>query len=134
MSDFHKAKPRVIAHIMAWLVLWLTVWSLQCSAQIIHEPRREGLSKDNYLGMVIDSLSIAEEANDTAGVINYASTLATNFQGLTLIERATSYLNTALQYAADYSDHRWCPDVCNRVGMLMAVSGGDRGTARYNQM
>lgn len=129
-----KARHCIASRVTVWVVLWLSVLPLQSVAQIIREPPRGGLSKDDYLSMVIDSLSFAEETNDTANIINYAATLATNFQGLTLIDRSASYLNMALRFASEYSDHRWYPDVCNRVGMLMAVCGGERGTATYRQM
>jgi two-component sensor histidine kinase len=105
-----------------------------CNAQIIQEPPRGNLVKEDYMTMLIDSLAVADEASDSANVIRYAAILTNEFQTAMMLDRAAFYLQLAFQYARSYSSPILLADVCNRAGMLMPAFGGSPDSPHYEQM
>lgn len=100
-----------------FLCVWLVALSGVCSAQIT-EPPVGNKSRDQYIAMLIDSLSIAEKRHDAVNAIRYAAVLTTQLQFISN-EQAAPYLQLALRYAKLHPDPKWYADVCNRAGMLM---------------
>lgn len=100
----------------------------------IQEPPKNGLSKEDYIVMLIDSLGIAESNKDTLNVIRYASVLTTSMHGSKIRKRSRSYLDIALSYSSAFSDKRWYPEVCNRAGMYHFASRNseDFGSEQYS--
>jgi two-component sensor histidine kinase len=96
----------------------LLLGALHCTAQI-QEPVQGNLIKEDFLSMLIDSLAISEQENDTVKIIRYSAVIPTEFQSIGLVERGSSYMLLALHYARSYSDSKWYPDVCYRAGMFM---------------
>ncbi len=109
------------------------ILSFNMSLSQIHEPPKGGLAKEDYMLMLIDSLEFAESRKDSLNVIRYASVLTTAMHGSKIRERSKYYLNIALSYAAAFSNRRWYPEVCNRVGMYYFASRNfaDPGSELY---
>ena len=101
------------------VIIILSLLSLMgTSVAQINEPPKNGMSKEGYMLMLLDSISVYQSESDTLNVIRCTAVLATNMHGSKARFQAKYYVDLAYELATQFSKKDMVADICNRYGML----------------